>query len=329
LNWLEEQGITVLTWVKATSPNRHLLAAVPQAEFVPLEGELTIGKEKQVTHVTHVADTQITFPELGSKRVIVLETKANARIGLFNTAPRPGEVGLDNQRAMTTIGLMNAMRFKQRIENGFKVDKHEMDSDAIPTHIVHDVVQTQVYDCPQAEKRVSQADKRLSKYADQDEQHRHLLDTEQINKHEFNIMHRRTQRLRQRTERQIDQLGAELDSVQVDDQGQSILAYTTQVLDVRKLTLLNLFKSHALVALYLVAQSMGLDGTGPIRLRREFLPFGDRVEFDPQRQIATVYAQPFPRSRMQQAYERLCAALNNLPIILQHNGTSYRVLFSW
>jgi hypothetical protein len=124
LNGLEAQDITVLTWVKATSPNRHLLDAVPPEEFVPLEGELTIGKEEQAMYVTQVADTQITFPGLGPQRVIVLETKANTRIGLFNTAPRP-EVSLDDERAMTTIGLLEAMRFKQRIENDFKVDKHE------------------------------------------------------------------------------------------------------------------------------------------------------------------------------------------------------------
>jgi hypothetical protein len=329
LNGLEEQGITVLTWVKATSPNRHLLDAVPQEEFVPLEGELTIGKAEQVTHVTQVADTQITFPGLGTHRVVVLETKANTRIGLFNTAPRPGEVGLDNARAMTTIGLLDAMRFKQRIENTFKVDKHEMDSDAIPTHVLHEVVQTQVYDRSHADKSLGNAEKRLSRYADQDAQHQHLRDTQQISQHEFNNLSRRTQRLRQRTERQINQLEAELGAIEVNEHGQSIRTCTTQILDMRKLTLLNLFKTHALIALYLIARSLGLDGAGPTRLRREFLPFGDRVEFDPQRQVATVYAQAFPRGRMQQAYERLCAELNNVPITLEHNGTSYRVLFSW
>ena len=329
LNWLEEQDITVMTWVKATSPNRQLLDAVPQEEFVPLEGELLIGKEEEATHITQVADTQLTFPELGSQRVVILETKANTRIGLFNTAPRPGEVGLDDERVMTTIGLLDAMRFKQRIENGFKVDKHEMDSDAIPTHVVHTVVQTEVYDRSQADKSLSKAEKRLDKYAGQDAQHQHLLDTQHINKHEFNHLSRRTQRLRQQTEHQLDQLEAELESVEVNQQGQSIRSYTTQILDVRKLTLLNLFKTHALIALFLVARSLGLDGAGPTRLRREFLPFGDRVEFDPQRQVATVYAQPFPRGRMQAAYERLCAELNNLPITLEHHGTSYRVLFSW
>ncbi len=329
LKWLEEQDITALTWVKATSPNRHLLEAVPPEAFVPLEGEVIIGKEEQVTHITQVADTPITFPELGTQRVVVLETQANTRIGLFNTAPRPGEVGLDNERAMTTIGLLDAMRFKQRIENGFKVDKHEMDSDAIPTHVVLDVVQAEAYNRSRADKNLSQAEKRLSKYADQDEQHQHLLDTQQISKYEFNNLTRRTQRLRRQTERQIDRLEAELDSVEVNAQGQTVHTYTTQVLDVRKLTLLNLFKTHALIALYLVAQSLGLDGAGPTRLRREFLPFGNRVEFDPQRQVATVYAQAFPRRRTQQAYERLCANLNNLPTMLKHDGISYRILFSW
>jgi hypothetical protein len=142
-------------------------------------------------------------------------------------------------------------------------------------------------------------------------------------------LERRTQRLRAKTEREIVQLEAVLDSVHVDENGQTLRSYTTQVLDTRKLTLLNLFKAHALVALYLVAGHLGLPGAGPERLRREFLAFGERVEFDHQAQTATVYAQRFPRGRMQQAYERLCATLNDLHISLKHDGISYRVLFSW
>jgi len=328
LRWLEGRDIIPLTWVKATTPNRHLLDEVPDSEFVPLEGEITIGKDEESVHVTQVADTQVTFPELGPRRVVVIETQAGTRIGLYNTALRPGEVALDDERAMTTVGLLNAMRFKQRIENGFKVEKHQMDSDALPTHAVHDVVQTEAYDVQQAEKSLVKAEKRLHKYADQVEQHQHLLDQEQINKHEFNVLCRRTQRLRQQTEREIDKLKAELDSLGMDENGQAVRSFTTQVLDVRKLTLLNLFKTHAMVALYLVAQALGLDGAGPARLRREFLPFGDRVEFDHQRQSATVYAQRFPRDQTQQAYERLCTTMNNLPITLERGGTSYRVLFS-
>ena len=64
-------------------------------------------------------------------------------------------------------------------------------------------------------------------------------------------------------------------------------------------------------------------------LRRAFLAFGDRVEFDHNQQIATVYARPFPRAQTQQAYERLCSVLADVPIMLTRNGVNYRLLFSW
>lgn len=68
-------------------------------------------------------------------------------------------------------------------------------------------------------------------------------------------------------------------------------------LDVRKMTLLNLYKAHAYVTLKLLAEEMGLDGMGPERLRREVLAFGDRVEVDPQRRVMVVYARRIPRAR--------------------------------
>lgn len=64
-----------------------------------------------------MADTSLNFPHLGDQRVVVLETQAHKRIGIYTTALHPGQTTLDDQRAMTTIGLMDTIRFKQRIEN--------------------------------------------------------------------------------------------------------------------------------------------------------------------------------------------------------------------
>jgi DNA-binding LacI/PurR family transcriptional regulator len=64
-------------------------------------------------------------------------------------------------------------------------------------------------------------------------------------------LHRRAQRLCQQTERTMGKLKAELDNVEVDENGQAVRSFTTQVLDVRKLTLLNLFRTHAMIALHL------------------------------------------------------------------------------
>ena len=134
LTWLqEEQGIIPITWVKRTSTKIKLLDQVPDDAFVDLDQEVLVGKEGQ-HHVVRLADTTLGFPSLGTQRVVVLETQARKRIGIYTTAIYPREASLHDQRVITITGLVDAMRFKQRIENGFKVDVNEMDSDAIPTH---------------------------------------------------------------------------------------------------------------------------------------------------------------------------------------------------
>jgi hypothetical protein len=329
LTWLqEEQAIVPITWVKRTSTNIRLLDKVALEAFVDLDQEVLLGKEGQ-HRVVRLADTTLDFPSLGTRRVVVLETRTRKRIGIYTTALHPREAPLDDQRALTTTGLVDAMRFKQRIENGFKVDVNEMDSDAIPTHRTYQVTLTEPYDLAQAEKQHHNARKRLDRYTAQAQAQQHLLDTGQLDKHQFNLLNSRTQRLRQKAQREIETLSQELANVHQDENGHTVLSTTTQVLDVRKLTLLNLFKTHALVALKILARQLGRAEAGPKRLRRAFLAFGDRVEFDHEQRIATVYARRFPRASTQRAYERFCGLLHDAPIALTRNGISYRVRFSW
>lgn len=329
LSWLQDdQQISPITWVKRTSANVKLLAAVSDEEFVALPTQLSVGKERQ-HQVVRVADTTLNFPQLGDQRVVVLETQADKRIGIYTTAVHPRQATLDDRRAMTTIGLIDTMRFKQRIENSFKLDKHEMQSDAIPTHKTYTATLTEPYDWQQAQRDLGNAQRRLEKYTLQEQQQQQLHQNEQLNQHQLNLLNQRTQRLRRKAEREIESLCEELGRVQHDQNGQTLLTTTIEVLDVRKLTLLNLFKSHARVALKLLARRLGVEEAGPNRLRRAFLAFGDRVEFDHDKRIVTVYARPFPRAQTQQAYERLCAVLVDVPIRLTRNGVSYRVQFSW
>jgi hypothetical protein len=329
LTWLqEEQQIIPITWVKRTAANVKLLEAVSEEEFVAWEAQLPVGKERK-HQVVGVADTSLDFPHLGQQRVVILETQAHKRIGIYTTALHPRQARLDDPRVMTTIGLMDTMRFKQRIENSFKLDKHEMESDALPTHKSYTATFTETYDGEQAQRDLSNAQRRLEKYTLQEDQQQQLHQNEQLNQHQLKHLNQRTQRLRHKAERKIETLSQELGRVRRDENGQMLLTTTTQVLDVRKLTLLNLFKSHARVALKLLAHRLGLEEAGPNRLRRAFLAFGDRVEFDHGQQIAIVYARPFPRTQTQQAYERLCSVLADVPIKLTRNGVSYRVQFSW
>lgn len=329
LRWLqEEQQISPITWVKRTGANVKRLAAVSAEEFIDLETQLPVGKERQ-HQVVRVADTPLDFPQLGNQRVVILETHAHKRLGIYTTARHPSQAALDDPRAMTTIGLMEAMRLKQRIENSFKLDKHEMDSDAIPTHQTYTAPLVEAYDVEQAHRALRNAERRLAKYTGQEAQQHQLHHDDQLNQHQLKHLNKRTQQLRRKAEREIETLSEQLGRVQPDQNGQMVLTTPIQVLDVRKLTLLNLFKSHARVALKLLARRLGLAEAGPNRLRRAFLAFGDRVEFDHDKQIATVYAGPFPRAPTQQAYERLCSELADVPIMLTRNGVSYRVQFSW
>ncbi len=331
LLWLQdEQQIIPITWVKRTAPNVKLLAAVSDEKFVDLASDphLPIGKEKQ-HQVVRVADTSLEFPHLGQQRVVILETEAQKRIGIYTTALHPRYAALADQQAMTTIGLMNTMRFKQRLENVFKVDKHEMESDALPSHQTYTATLVEDYDQPQAQRCLNNAERRLEKYAGQAHQQQQLHQNEQLDQHQLKHLNKRTQRLRQKAKREVETISQELACIQYNGNGQAMLTTTTQVLDVRKLTLLNLFKNHARVALKLLARRLGLEEAGPARLRRTFLAFGDRVEFDHDKRTATVYARPFPRAQTQQAYERLCSALADVPITLTRNGVSYRVHFSW
>ena len=112
LRWLtDEQDIIPITWVKQTSVNQALLASVSVDEFVPVtDDEMTVGKSEQNYRVTQVADTTVTFPDLGAQRVVILETEANTRLGLFTTALPPSQAPLDDERGMTTLALINTMR---------------------------------------------------------------------------------------------------------------------------------------------------------------------------------------------------------------------------
>jgi len=328
LQWLEEEEVVPITWVKRTSSNIKRLDEVAEDEFVPMNSAMPLGKtDKQ--QIDYVADTILDFPHLAGKRVIILETNTQKRVGVYTTAPHPRDAPLVDERAMSAVDLMDAMRYKQRIENRFKVEIHELGSDALPSHQTHQATLIESYDLDNAQKQLANAQRRVHKYTDEEEQQRQLHETGQLNRHQLNLLDKRTQRLHHKAEREIETLSQEIADVQYDQNEQPILATETEVLDVRKLTLLNLFKLHALVALKILAQRLGLPEAGPERLRRAFLAFGDRVEFDHDQRIATVYAHSFPRAQTQQAYERLCSELHDVPITLTRNGVSYRVRFSW
>lgn len=329
LTWLQETaGIVPITWVKRTNSNVKRLKAVNDDEFVDIDSALALGKTDQ-QQIVNVADTTLDFPQLGQQRVVILATNEQKRIAIYTTAPLPDAVPLADEQGMGTVRLIDAMRYKQRIENRFKVEVNEMDSDALPTHKTYPASLTEPYDLDRAQKQLDNAQRRLDKYTVLEQQQQQLHEAGKLDKHQVNLLSQRAQRLRHKANREIETLSHEIAHVEYDQNDQPLLSSPIEVLDVRKLTLLNLFKLHALVALKILARRLGLPEAGPERLRRSFLAFGDRVEFDYDQQIATVYARPFTRGPMQEAYERLCSELHDVPIELMHNGINYRVRFNW
>lgn len=362
LNWLEDQHIVPLIWVKKTVPNVQSLLEIPDEEFFTFERPVGKGEPQQIIRV---ADTEISFESLGTQRTIVLEMDDEQRAGIYTTALKPNfdveqplsegnfqpilkntHQKMDNQQLllegstdsvseqqllpiMTVTELFDAMRFRQRIENQFKVEMHDMGSDALPTHTTYQTHIVQSYDIVEKQKQLDNANKRLQKYAIQYQQQEQLHQTEQLDKHQYNLLNKRTKRLQQQTEQKIETITSEMDCVQSDENGDMVLFESVEVLDVRKLTLFNLFKLHALVALKMLADLVGLDGANPERLRRSFLTFGKYVEFNHIERVATIYVNRFPRLETRQAYQKLCELSQNESIILTRKGIEYQVRFSF
>lgn len=330
LRWLDQQDVIPVTWLKATAPNRRALAAVPEEEFIDLPEPLTMGKASKEHQVVRLAETTVDIPDHRPVRTVVLETDQGWRFGILTHALRPGEVALDDWRVMTTIAVLEAMRLKQQAENYYKVKRHELAGDAIPTHRVHTVTLTEECDLIRRRSLLRRAQHQVVKYKADMERYGAMLEVGDLSKQEYHSLYQRAAHLHAQNLARVAQRAAALEQVMVDTAtGQAQRAYQVKRLDVRKMALLNLYKAHAYVTLKLLAEEMGLDGTGPERLRREVLTFGDRVEIDPSRRVMTVYARRIPRARARWAYEWLCCRLADRLATFSRDGVSYCLEFSW
>jgi hypothetical protein len=330
LRWCDDHDVIPITWLKATAPNRQALAAVAAEEFVDLPAALTLGKAGTEHQVVRVAETQVAIPDHRAVRTVVLETDQGQRFGILTHALRPEEGALEDERVLTTVAVLEAMRLKQRMENYYKLLRHELAGDAIPTHQVHTLTQTEPYDWAQEQALVERARRQVVQYEADQQRYQAALAAEELSKAEHHTLDQRAARLLAQAQARLAQRQAAVAQVTGDlATQQHQRTYPVHRLDVRKMTLLNLYKAHAYVALKLLAEELGLDGMGPARLRREVLAFGDRVEIDPARQVMTVYAQPIPRARTRWAYEWLCARLADRPATFPRDGVPYRLVFSW
>ena len=121
--------------------------------------------------------------------------------------------------------LILAMRHRQRLENQFKVEVNEMDSDAIPTHKIYEGTIKQAYNVDEAEHKVELAQARLLKYKQQKEEQKSLYEQGKINKYQLNELQKRTARLQRNTEKELDSLSSQLNQTEVDSSGQALVIF--------------------------------------------------------------------------------------------------------
>lgn len=310
-----------------------------QSQKEPLS-TLHIGKDSR-QELQSVADQQLELSDWGEQRVVLFETDKQKRIAIYTTAQKcaksdeltdkeSSDVTLSPQNVeviRTPTELIDDLRFKQRLENQFKVEKHEIGSDALPSHRLLLTQVKEPFDREEADKALNSAQKRVHKHQSQHQELEVLYEQKKLDKHQLNILQCRSVRLQKKASSEIQTIQQELEQVQEDQDGKNYIESTVTVLDLRMLTLLNLFKHHALVILKLLAQNLGLDSAGPKRLRRAFFPFGERVEFNPENKVATVFAKRFPTKEMRDAYAHLGESFEDNPPILTRQGISYRLQF--
>ena len=239
----------------------------------------------------------------------------------------PNQSASQQDSTLSASELILAMRHRQRLENQFKVEVNEMGSDAIPTHKSYQGTIRQAYDVNSARHKVDLAQARLLKYEQQRQEQNRLYEQGQINKHQLNELQKRTARLQRKTEKELNKLSKELDQIEIDSSGEASVYRKVEVLDLRKMVLLNLIKLHALVILRMLASQLGIPEAGPTRIRRSFFSFGQQVVFDHYNQIATVVAAPFTNGKMRDGYRQLCQQFNDNPAILTRQGVNYRLYF--
>jgi len=277
LNWFDQEGMIPITWLKATTPNLRALAAVPEEEFIDLPEPLIVGKAGKEHQVVRLAETILDIPDHRPVRTVVLETDQGRRFGIITHAWQPEEGDLHDWRVMTTVAVLEAMRLKQQAENYYKVKRHELAGDAIPTHQVHTVTLAEEYDLNKGRSLLRRAQRQVVEYEAVMERYRAALEIGELSKQEYHTLHQRAARLHAQNLARVAERTVELKQVAVDAAtGRAQRTYQVKRLDVRKITLLNLYEAHAYVILKLLAEEMGLDGMGPERLRREVLAFGNR-----------------------------------------------------
>jgi hypothetical protein len=323
-DWFDDQEKVFITWLENNAPNRKVLEAIADEEFIDWEGK--VGKGEEEAAIVAVADVeQLLKGKL--RRLIVCQRPEGRRFALVTNAKWTGP--LCDRRVLSAWKLLEVMRYKQRVENSFKLSIHEMGGNVIPDRCIEVETERQPYELEKEKKKLERAHKKLCGLEQKQQEKQALWERGDLSKKEYNVLCKDITRQRKNLQAKIDKLEVETAGVEVDEAGRSVVAVEKSRLNTTRMGLLEVFKKYAIQAMAIVASLMGLAGMGPEKLRRVFLERGGVVVVDEAALVMRVIANPFPSQATQRAYERLCWELNTRETTFKREGKEYTLTFTW
>ena len=323
-DWFDQEKKVFITWLENNEPNRKLLDSIGDEEFVDWQGKM--GKDGEEVDIVSVADVEQSLKEK-LRRLIVCQKPDGSRFALVTNAGCLGP--LSDPRVLSAWKLLEVMRYKQRLENSFKLSVHEMGGNIIPDRCIEVKTEWQPYELEKEEKKLEKAQKKLSGLEQKQQEKKVLWEQGELSKSEYNVLSKDIARQGKNLENKIEKLSAETAKAEVGEAGQTFIAEEKSRLDTTRMGLLEVFKKYAIGAMTIVATLMGLAGMGPEKLRRVFLERGGTVAIDGAAMVMWVIANPFPSRTTQLAYERLCWELNKREAKFKRAGKEYTLKFTW
>jgi len=261
------------------------------------------------------------------RRLIVCQRPEGQRFALVTNAKWTGPVY--DRRVLSAWKLLEVMRYKQRLENSFKLSVHEMGGNVIAERCIEVKTEQQPYELEKETQKLERAHKKLGGLEQKQQEKQVLWERGDLSKQEYNVLCKDITRQRKNLKAKIDKLEVETSGAEVDASGRSVVAIEKYRLNTTRMGLLEVFKKYAIQAMAIVASLMGLAGMGPEKLRRVFLERGGVVVVDEAALVMQVIANPFPSQAIQRAYERLCWQLNQRQPRFKREGKEYTLTFTW
>lgn len=225
-DWFDQEKKVFITWLENNEPNRKLLDSIGDEEFVDWQGKM--GKDGEEVDIVRVADVEQSLKEK-LRRLIVCQKPDGSRFALVTNAPWLGP--LTDRRVLSAWKLLEVMRYKQRLENSFRLSVHEMGGNVIPDRCIEVETEWQPYELEKEEKKLERAQKKLPGLEQKQQEKKALWERGELSKGEYNVLSKDIARQRKNLEDKIEKLSAETAKAEVDEAGQTFIAEEKSRLD--------------------------------------------------------------------------------------------------